>query len=44
VIAGGLFELSIVLPFVLGTLLMAVSVILEHKNYMRARVQADPAA
>ncbi len=33
VIAGGLFELGVTLPFVLGAILMAISVYLERKSY-----------
>ena len=42
IVAGALFELDIILPFVLGTALMAVSVFLEYKTYMRTKAQIHP--
>ena len=44
IIAGALFEVNIILPLVLGTILMAVSVIFEHRSHMKAIQQAGAAS
>jgi len=42
VVAGALFEIKSVLPFVLGIVLMGFSAILEHRSLRRAAGKKGP--